>query len=89
MTTDISSPEHETLQRLRPEDLEHHVGQLIRRYVTHRSTELAERVVLSIEALYQHPELAPDAERFCAYRRLARHWRWLAHRARNAPVMQG
>lgn len=69
------------LSRLKPEDLELHLGELIRRYVRHRSADLAERVVESIEALYLHPDLGPDTERFCAYRRLARHWRWLAQRA--------
>jgi hypothetical protein len=69
------------LSRLKPEDLELHLGELIRRYVRHRSADLAERVVEYIEALYLHPDLGPDAERFCAYRRLPRHWRWLAQRA--------
>ena len=69
------------LSRLKPEDLELHLGELIRRYVRHRSADLAERVVESIEALYLHPDLGSDAELFCAYRRLARHWRWLAQRA--------
>jgi hypothetical protein len=72
------------LSRLKPEDLELHLGELIRRYVRHRSADLAERVVESIEALYLHPDLGPDAERFCAYRRLARHWRWLAQQAATA-----
>jgi hypothetical protein len=84
MTIHIQSFEDTELSRLRPEDLELHLGELIRHYVRHRSSDLAERVVQSIEALYQHPDLGADPDRFCAYRRLARHWRWLAHQAQVA-----
>jgi hypothetical protein len=81
MPVDPPSVSNSDLSRLKPEDLELHLGELIRRYVRHRSAHLAERVVEYIEALYMHPDLGPDPERFCAYRRLARHWRWLAQRA--------
>jgi hypothetical protein len=81
MLVDSLSRSDSDLSRLKPEDLELHLGELIRRYVRHRSADLAERVVESIEALYLHPDLRQDAERFCAYRRLRRHWRWLAQRA--------
>ena len=81
MTVDFPLHSNSDLFRLKPEDLELHLGELIRRYVRHRSADLAERVVDYIEALYLHPDLGSDAERFCAYRRLARHWRWLAQRA--------
>jgi hypothetical protein len=81
MPVDTRSLSDARLSGLAPEDLELHLGELIRRYVRHRSAELAERVVESIEALYLHPDLGTDPERFCAYRRLAWHWRWLAHRA--------
>jgi hypothetical protein len=84
MTIDTQPIEDTELSRLNPEDLEIHLGELIRRYVRHRSSDLAERVVRSIEALYQHPDLGADPDRFCAYRRLARHWRWLAHQTRVA-----
>jgi hypothetical protein len=81
MTINSPSIEDTELSRLKPEDLELHLGELIRRYVRHRSSDLADRVVESIEALYLHPDLSADPDRFCAYRRLARHWRWLAHQA--------
>ncbi|CRI66501.1 hypothetical protein THIOKS12890004 [Thiocapsa sp. KS1] len=84
MLVDSLSRSDSDLSRLKPEDLELHLGELIRRYVRHRSADLAERVVESIEALYLHPDLKHDAERFCAYRRLGRHWRWLAQRAATA-----
>ncbi len=84
MPVDPPSRSDSDLSRLKPEDLELHLGELIRRYVRHRSADLAERVVESIEALYLHPDLGHDAERFCAYRRLGRHWRWLAQRAATA-----
>lgn len=84
MPVDSTSLSDSDLSHLKPEDLELHLGALIRRYVRHRSVDLAERVVESIEALYMHPDLGRDAERFCAYRRLARHWRWLAQQTATA-----
>lgn len=68
---------HPDLSRLAPGTLEVRLGDLIRRYVRGRSAELAQSVVRHIEALYLHPELR-DPALFCAYRRLATHWRWLA-----------
>lgn len=62
--------------------LEHEIGDLIRGYVRGRTDRSAQLVVRQLEALCAHPEVCRDAERFCAYRRLMRHWRWLAaHRA--------
>lgn len=75
------------LLRLKPAELELQLGELIRRYVRHRSAALAERVVQLAEALYLHPDLGPDPARFCAYRRLARHWRWLARQARTTTAL--
>jgi hypothetical protein len=63
-------------------EIERRLADLIRRYARDGSADLADRVVESLETLYGHPDLGGDAERFCAYRRLARHWRWLARRAR-------
>jgi hypothetical protein len=70
------SPERD-LSHLEPQTLEVRLGDLIRRYVRGRSAELAQSVVGHIEALIQHPEVR-DPALFCAYRRLATHWRWLA-----------
>lgn len=84
MSIDALALSEAELARLEPAALEQHLGQLVRAYVRHRSCELADRVVQLIETLYRHPELPPDHDRFCAYRRLARHWRWLAHQTRAA-----
>lgn len=65
------------LSLLAPETLEGRLRDLIRGYVRARSAELAQSVVGHIEALCRHPELR-DPALFCAYRRLATHWRWLA-----------
>lgn len=53
------------------------LGVLMGRYLREGSAELARSVVAHLEALCQDPELR-DADLFCAYRRLARHWRWLS-----------
>jgi hypothetical protein len=65
------------LSLLEPEALKGRLRDLIRAYVRARSAGLAQSVVSHIEALYRHPELR-DPALFCAYRRLAIHWRWLA-----------
>jgi hypothetical protein len=81
MNDDVEMPPRGDLSRLAAPEIERHLADLIRRYAHDGTAELAHRVVESIETLYRHPDLGCDAERFCAYRRLARHWRWLAHRA--------
>jgi hypothetical protein len=81
MNDDVEMSRRGDLSRLAAADIERHLADLIRRYVRDGTAELAHRVVESIETLYRHPDLGGDAERFCAYRRLARHWRWLAYRA--------
>ena len=48
------------------------------------AAELAGAVVAHLEALCRDPELR-DPDQFCAYRRLARHWRWLSAQHRDAP----
>jgi hypothetical protein len=68
------------LSLLEPEALESRLRDLIRGYVRARSAGLAQSVVKHIEALYSHPQLR-DPALFCAYRRLAAHWRWLASQA--------
>lgn len=65
------------LSQLDPQALEYRLGDLIRRYVRGRSAVLAHSVVNHIEALIRHPQVR-DPTLFCAYRRLATHWRWLA-----------
>ncbi len=65
------------LSLLEPEALEGRLRDLIRGYVRTRSAGLAQSVVRHIEALCSHPDLR-DPTLFCAYRRLATHWRWLA-----------
>ncbi len=63
--------------RLAPDAIRDRLGALIGRYLREGSAELARSVVAHLEALCQDPELR-DVDRFCAYRRLARHWRWLS-----------
>lgn len=72
------------LARLDASELRTRLANLIRRYSRQGSAELAERVLLHIEAVCLHPGLCPDADQLCAYRRLARHWRLLAERQRRA-----
>jgi len=57
--------------------IEGRLADLIRAYAREGSAALAQSVVRHLEALCGHPDLR-DAQRFCAYRRLAHHWRWLA-----------
>lgn len=71
-----AAPEHD-LAHLEPEALERRLGDLIRRYAHGRSAELARSVTRHLEALIRHPQVR-DPALFCAYRRLATHWRWLA-----------
>lgn len=60
-----------------PDALRVRLGLLISRYLRGGSAELAGAVVAHLEALCRDPELR-DPDQFCAYRRLARHWRWLS-----------
>jgi hypothetical protein len=50
---------------------------LIRGYLRAPSPNLAGRVVSYCEAICGHPDLR-DHRTLCGYRKLARHWRWLA-----------
>ncbi|EXJ14940.1 hypothetical protein [Imhoffiella purpurea] len=72
------------LGRLDRRVLESKVGDLIRGYAHEGTAERAESVVRHLEALYLHPEVCRDPEEQCAYRRFARHWRWIAGH-RGAP----
>jgi len=74
-------------ERLDAGDLERHVGNMIRQYARHRSDRSAHLIVHYIEALYRHPDLDGDDARRCAYRRLARHWGWLARHQRTEDLM--
>ena len=67
------------LSQTQAADIEVRLGELIRRYAHEGTRGLGEAVVAHIEALCQHPDLR-DPALFCAYRQLARHWRWLTHR---------
>jgi hypothetical protein len=64
------------LSLLEPQALELRLRDLIRAYVRARSAELARAVVAHLEALCLHPRQRDPAD-FCAYRRLAAHWRLL------------
>ncbi len=57
--------------------LEASLARLIRDYLAVPSRRLAGRVVRYCEAICAHPELR-DYHTLCGYRKLARHWRWLA-----------
>jgi len=78
MTDDFDTLAVPVLCAIPSQDLEHRVGDLIRRYVYQRSQDLAQSVVSHLEALCLHPDYDGDAAQRCAYRRLARHWRWLS-----------
>ncbi len=65
------------LTLLEPATLEGRLRDLIRGYVRQRSAELAQAVVEHLDALCLHTDFH-DPSLFCAYRRLACHWRWLA-----------
>jgi hypothetical protein len=65
------------LTLIAPQTLERRLSALIREYVRARSASLAQSVVRHIEALCLHPD-NDDPALFCAYQRLAVHWRWLA-----------
>jgi hypothetical protein len=84
-----TGPEHLTVA---PGALRVRLGVLISRYLREGSAELARSVVAHLEALCQDPELR-DADQFCAYRRLARHWRWLSEQhgdsKRDSPLSRG
>jgi hypothetical protein len=66
--------------------LEASLSRLIRRYLELPSRRLAGHVVCYCEAVCAHPELR-DHRALCGYRRLARHWRWLAHAGPGAPAI--
>lgn len=57
--------------------IESTIADLVRRYARGPSLALAQSVARHCEALCTHPELR-DPESYCAYRRLARHWGFLA-----------
>lgn len=71
------------LQRLDPPVLELRLGELIRLYTRHCTSELADSVARHFEALYLHPDISSNTTQQCALRRFAAHWRWLAARQRN------
>lgn len=73
------------LTQLAAPELRGRLATLIRQYAHQRSVELAETILCHIEALCLHPADCRDAEQLCAYRRLARHWRWLAA-SQRAPL---
>ena len=79
MLADLSQPCDPELVLLESAVLERRLGELIRRYVRHRSANLARSIVLHIETLCRHPDFDGDPHQRCIYRRLARHWDWLAH----------
>jgi len=68
--------------------IESRLAELIRRSARGCPPELAQTVLRHIEALCRHPELR-DPDQFCAYRRLARHWRWIAARGEQRPDPAG
>jgi hypothetical protein len=80
MSIDRPDPKIADLSQLKPAVLEGRLRDLIRAYVARRSAALAEAVVAHLEALCVHVDTR-DPGLFCAYRRLLRHWRWLAHQA--------
>lgn len=73
------------LAHLAPEALESRLRDLIRAYVRARSAELGRAVVVHLEALCLHPRQRDPAD-FCAYRRLAAHWRLLLAQHGDAAV---
>lgn len=77
MSIDHPNPAVAGLAHLKPAVIQGRLRDLIRAYVAHRSSTLAESVVAHLEALCLHSETR-DPGLFCAYRQLARHWRWLA-----------
>jgi hypothetical protein len=78
MTDDLDTFANPVLGATPSRDLEHRLGDLIRRYVHRRSQDVAQSVVSHLEALCLHPDYDGDAAQRCAYRQLARHWRWLS-----------
>lgn len=86
-STSLDHPDpREDLLNMAPTAIEGRLASLIRRYAHNPSGPLAQGVVRHIEALCHHPNLR-DPVLFCAYRRLARHWRWIA--ARTNPSLGG
>jgi hypothetical protein len=70
-----------SLASLDPADLRAGLEALLQAYQSSRSLLRAWLVVHYAETLSAHPELEEPDEQRCAYRRLARHWRWLATNA--------
>ncbi len=70
-----------SLASLDPTDLRAGLESLLQAYQSSRSLLRAWLVVHYAETLSEHPELEEPDEQRCAYRRLARHWRWLATNA--------
>lgn len=64
------------LSLLEPQTLKLRLRDLIHRYVRARSADLGRSVVAHLEVLCLHPRQR-DLSDFCAYRRLAAHWRLL------------
>lgn len=61
-----------------PNELEFGLANLVEAYQGSRSSLRAWLVVRYAEALCRHPEYEGSDEQRCAYRRLAKQWRWLA-----------
>ena len=77
-----------SLASLDPADLRAGLEALLQAYQSSRSMLRAWLVVHYAETLSEHPELEEPDDQRCTYRRLARHWRWLAVNANAAgPVL--
>ena len=76
-----------TLASLEPAELRAGLDGLLEAYQSSRSLLRAWLVVHYAETLSEHPELEEPDEQRCAYRRLARQWRWLAANAVPAEPM--
>lgn len=70
-----------SLASLDAADLRAGLEALLQAYQSSRSLLRAWLVVHYAETLSEHPELEEPDEQRCAYRRLARQWRWLAANA--------
>lgn len=78
MNIDFALPPLREIEGTTSQALKERVGHMIRRYVRESSRDLATAVVRDLEALCQHPDYGRDSQERCAYRRLAKHWRWLS-----------
>ena len=63
---------------LDPLDLQLGLHKLMEAYQASRSALRAWLVVHYAEAICEHPDFEGSDEQRCAYRRMARQWRWLA-----------